>query len=83
MGWKIYFSHGEFNDKGIAIMIPKSIKDNFELNKVYIDNEGLQDRLIFIKCKIDNNHYRYTIINVYCQIKDNVKGQNYFLTVLP
>ena len=73
-GSKIYFSHGEFNAKGVAILIPKNIEQNFKLNELYTDNDG---RLILMKCEIENNHY--TIINVYCPTKDNAKGQNIFL----
>ena len=58
-------------------MIPKNILDIFKLEELYTDNEG---RLILIKCKINNNNY--TIINVYCPTKDNVKGQNKFLSQL-
>ena len=28
-GGKIYFSHGEFNAKGVAILIPQNIEQNF------------------------------------------------------
>ena len=49
----------------------------FTLLNTYTDNE---DRLLLIKCKIENN--KYTIINVYVPTKDNPKGQNQFLQKL-
>ena len=70
-------SHREFNAKGVAILIPQIIEENFKLLKLHTDSVG---RLILIKCEIDNNNY--TIINVYCPTKDNPKGQNDFLVNL-
>ena len=31
-GGKIYFSHGEFNSKGVAILIPKNLEEICDLN---------------------------------------------------
>ena len=38
-GGKIYFSHGELNAKGVTILIPKNIEQNFKLNELYTDND--------------------------------------------
>ena len=75
-GGKIYYSHGEFNAKGVAIMIPNNIS-NFN----YIEEKkDLNGRIILIKCEIDNN--LLTLINIYSPTKDKVTKQLDFLIEL-
>ena len=73
-GGKIIFSHGEFNARGVPIIIPKNIEDRFTPIDKYDGNEGW---ILLIKCIIEN--INFTKINVYCPTKDNLKGQNQFL----
>ena len=55
-GGKIYFSHGDFNAKGVSFLIPKNIEQNFKLNELYTDND---ERLILMKWEIENNPLIY------------------------
>ena len=49
-GGQIYFSHGEFNSKGVAILIPKELEGICKINDVKTDQEG---RYIIFDCDID------------------------------
>ena len=75
-GGKIYYSHGEFNSKGVAIMIPDNIS-NFSFIEEKKDTNG---RIILVKCEIDQNFL--TLINVYSPTKDKLKKQLDFLVEL-
>ena len=70
MGGEIYFSLGEFNARGVPILIPKSLLSNFIIKNGYIDNSG---RFILINCEIEDN--KLTLINIYCPAKDNQHAQ--------
>ena len=70
----IYYSHGEFNARGVAVLIPRDIGIHFELVKGTKDDEG---RLLILECKIDSNPL--IIINIYCPTKDNHHAQISFL----
>ena len=73
-GGGIYFAHGEFNARGVAILIPKSFKDKFKYIQGFKDNNG---RFLLINCEIEEN--QFTIINLYSPTKDNIKGQISFI----
>ena len=51
-GGTIFFSHGEYNAQGVAILVPKNLIENFELQKSRTDKDG---RLISINCKLENS----------------------------
>ena len=69
-GGEIYFAHGEFNAKGVAILIPKSILPKFKYINGCKDNNG---RFILINCVIESNEF--TLIIIYCPTKDNQTSQ--------
>jgi len=73
-GGTIYYSHGEHNAKGVAILIPKELTNNFSFIKGTQDNEG---RFLLMNCKIEDN--TITIVNIYSPTKDHVREQNVFL----
>ena len=73
-GGGMYFAHGEFNARGVAILIPKSLNERFVYKNGYKDNNG---RFLLMNCEIDNNPF--TIINIYSPTKDNVSAQINFL----
>ena len=70
----IYYSHGEYNAKGVAILIPNGLDITFEYINGIKDKEG---RFLMINCKLEDNHI--VLINIYCPTKDNVSAQNLFL----
>lgn len=74
---QIFYSHGEYNAKGVTILIPKELESSIHILESYNDNEG---RILLIKCLIENNPY--TIINIYKPTKDNLREQNNFLSKL-
>ena len=76
-GGNIYYAHGEFNARGVAILVPKSVTDKFIYINGYKDNNG---RFILINCKIESNEF--TLINIYCPTKDNHIAQLEFLEVI-
>ena len=76
-GGNFVYSHGEFNARGVAIMIPKELESNFEYIKGHHDNAG---SLLVITCKIENNIF--ILINVYCPTKDDHKSQCQFLDIV-
>ena len=73
-GGQIYFSHGEFNARGVAILIPKEYNNRFEYIEGQKDNYG---RFLLLKCKIDNNPL--IIINIYAPTKDKHSAQINFI----
>ena len=76
-GGKIYFSHGEFNLKGVAILIPKNLEEICDILTVKTDDEG---RLIIIECKMENNII--VLMNLYCPTKDHINAQKNFLKTI-
>ena len=68
----IKFCHGEWNARGVAILINKNIDIKY-LN-VEKDTSGW---FILVKCCI--NEKPFTLINVYCPTKDKEKEQLDFL----
>ena len=76
-GGKIHFAHGEYNARGVAILIPTNINSSMSIKEIYKDKNG---RIILLNFLIEENPY--IIINVYSPTKDNVTGQNNFLTEL-
>ena len=73
-GGQIFYSHGEFNARGTAILIPSKICENFEYLNGHKDESG---RLIIMNCKIEE--CKFTLMNLYCPTKDNHKAQCEFL----
>ena len=76
-GGGIYFAHGEFNARGVAILIPKSLNELFVYKSGLKDNNG---RFLLINCEIEGNPY--TIINIYSPTKDNIPAQINFLELI-
>ena len=73
-GGSIYFAHGEFNARGVAILIPKDLNETFLYKNGLKDNNG---RFLLINCEVEGNPL--TIINIYSPTKDNIVGQMSFL----
>ena len=73
-GGKIFYSHGDFNARGVAILIPKYLENSFEYVESHKDNTG---RLLVIKCKIEEN--TFILVNVYFPTKDDYRAQCSFL----
>ena len=73
-GGQIYFSHGEFNARGVAILIPKEYNDRFEYIEGHKDNNG---RFLLLNCKIDKNPL--IIVNLYSPTKDKHSAQLNFI----
>ena len=74
MGRGKYFGHSEFNARGFAILIPKSI------NKLFVYKNGLKDnngRFLLINCQKEGNPF--TLIYIYSPSKDNIPAQINFL----
>ena len=73
--WKgeIIFSHGEYNARGVAILIPDYLTKDITILEQKIDDYG---RYIFLKCKIFNTEL--LLINLYCPTKDKIKAQEDF-----
>ena len=76
-GGDIYFSHGEFNARGVAILIPKALNEKFIYKDGYKDNYG---RFILMNCEIDGKDL--TLINIYCPTKDNQPAQISFIEMV-
>ena len=76
-GGEIYFSHGEFNARGVAILIPQNMNSKFIYKNGYKDNFG---RFILINCEIEGK--ALTLINIYCPTKDNQTAQISFLDMV-
>ena len=68
-GGKIYFSIGEFNSRGVAIILPKQLEEISDVKTIKTDDEG---RFIIIECiySIENNNL--VLINLYCPTKDHI-----------
>ena len=63
-GDQIYFSHGETNARGVAILIRRSLKVKI-LRKI----TNKRGRFFILKCKIDSEEYLF--VNVYAPDLDN------------
>ena len=70
---QIFFSDGEANSKGVAIIIPNELAEVFELIESKKDDNG---RFLLINCKIHDT--QLILINIYSPTKDNPSGQNNF-----
>ena len=77
MGGDIYFSHGNNQSRGVAILVPNNLKARIKVNKLKIDDA---DRMIVMDCVIDG--YHLVLINVYAPTKDHRAVQNYFFNIL-
>ena len=53
-GGEIFYSHGEFNARGTAILIPSKLSENFEYVNGHKDDHG---RLIILNCKIEDSKF--------------------------
>ena len=74
-GGKIYYSHGDYQSRGVAILLPKNL--NFIEKKIIIDKDG---RYILLDGEIEETPL--TIINLYCPTKDKLDAQITFLEKL-
>ncbi len=76
-GGEIIFSHGAYNSKGVAILIPQNSDPIIE--KTLRDDHG---RYLAVKISINENIF--TIINLYAPTKDKTKEQiSFFNSLLP
>ena len=73
-GGKIWFAHGDFNARGVAILVSKELEDVFKIVDTIADENG---RYIIVDCEIENN--KIVLINLYCPTKDHLNAQNQFL----
>ena len=71
---KIYFSHWDFNARGVAILIPNEIENSFKFENGIKDKDG---RFLLLSCLVENNHL--ILVNVYCPTKDNHAAQLSFI----
>ncbi len=76
-GGEIIFSHGKYNSKGVAILIPNNV--DLTIEKTSSDEHG---RYLLVKMHINENFF--TIINLYAPTKDKPTEQlNVFNSILP
>ena len=66
LGGQIFYSHGTFQSKGVAILIPKHLAEKVKVNNIKRDNEG---RIIILDCQIDDNDI--ILANIYAPTKDH------------
>ena len=71
-GNKIFFSHGQSNSRGVAILSP--INSDITLTNITKDTDG---RILLIDYTVHET--KFTVINVYAPTKDKVSLQNEFL----
>ena len=67
-GSDMLFSHGSSKSKGVAILLPKSLK--IEINKTTLDNDG---RLIMTDINIEDQNF--ILVNLYAPTKDKQNEQ--------
>jgi len=67
-GGEILFSHGSRKSKGVAILLPKSLK--IEINQTTTDNDG---RLIMTDIDIEDQSF--ILVNLYAPTKDKQNEQ--------
>ena len=71
---KIYFSHGNSQSKGVAVLIPEVLVGIVNVSQVTSDPEG---RFIVLDCEIEGN--AMVLFNIYAPTKDKVNSQlNFF-----
>ena len=68
---EIIFSHGSYNSKGVAILIPQNLDPTIE--KTLCDDQG---RYLAVKINMDDNVC--TVINIYAPTKDKPREQLQF-----
>lgn len=73
--WKgdIIFAHGEYNAKGVAILIPDNLTKDINIKNQIIDPNG---RYIFLECKIFETEIIFC--NLYIPTKDKREEQENF-----
>ena len=76
-GGQIFFAHGEFNARGVAILVPKELEDVFKTVDIIADEHG---RFLIINCEIEGN--KIVLINLYCPTKDHLNAQKQFLETI-
>ena len=77
--WKgdIIFAHGEYNAKGVAILIPDNLTKDINIKNQIIDPNG---RYIFLECKFFETEL--IVCNLYFPTKDKREAQeNFYLEV--
>jgi exonuclease III len=67
---KIFFSHGESNSKGVAILFPTILSIDINIKETNSDKKG---RILVVSCDIENNPF--SLVNDYAPTKDNHKDQ--------
>ena len=65
--------NGEYNARGVAILIPDYLTKNIQINNSRIDHEG---RYIFLEGSIFNTEIIF--INLYSATKDKLRAQEFF-----
>ena len=76
-GGEILYSHGTFNSKGVAILLPQYL--NITIESTVVDTSG---RYLSAKINLDGNIF--TIVNIYAPTKDKpVEQLDFFDTILP
>ncbi|MCP3887659.1 MAG: hypothetical protein GY702_02140, partial [Desulfobulbaceae bacterium] len=76
-GGEILYSHGTFNSKGVAILLPQHL--NITVEGTVADDMG---RYLSVKINYDDNIF--TIVNVYAPTKDKpVEQLVFFDSILP
>ena len=74
-GNKIYYSHGESNARGVAILIQRDL----DIKKVNVQKD-IKGRLITITFELHETKYR--IINVYAPNEPNVNNPVFFVSLI-
>ena len=67
---KIYFSHGNSQSTGVAVLIPEVLVGIINVSQVTSDPEG---RFIALECDIERN--AMVLFNIYAPTKDKVDSQ--------
>ena len=76
-GGQIFFSHGTNQSRGVAVLLPKNMKERCVITGIERDQSG---RVLIIDCNIEDN--LFTIFNVYAPTKDQYTEQQCFLEYL-
>ncbi len=77
LGGEVLYSHGTFNSKGIAILLPQHL--DITVQSTVADDMG---RYLFAKINYDDNIF--TVVNVYAPTKDKpVEQLDFFDSILP
>ena len=67
---KIYFSHGNSQSKGVAVLIPEVLVGIVNVSQVTSDPEG---RFIVLDCEIEGN--AMVLFNIYAPTKEKIDSQ--------